>query len=353
MTNKNAKLENILKLVESLPNNRAESLIDEIFSKLAVELDTVDNSVYTFHKEKVTFCKNCGSIHIVKNGKDRHGHPRYICRDCGITFGELTGTTVFGSHKDASVWKKYITLMLEGGSIAKCAKECHISAQTAFVWRHKILNALTAKSFSESYNGLIEMDEMYVRISYKGNHKNSKNFTMPRKPFKRGSDNHIPGNNSKASILCIVEREKCFSGLIPCRGILNLPLLAKIFDERISDESIVLTDGLRAYNQYFQNKNTEHIVLPQHQHKPTVKGPYHINNVNALQRRFRRFLTEYNGVSTKYLNNYLALFLWLENHKHCKKHDLMFQEITSVGSYISAKDLVAMAPVPELAPAVA
>ncbi len=353
MINKTAKLESILKLVESLPNSQTEGIIDELFSKLAAEFNTVDNSVYTLNTETVTFCRKCGSVHVVKNGNDRHGHTRFLCRDCGATFGEVSGTTVFGSHKDASVWKKYISLMLEGYSLEKCAEQCEISKQTAFVWRHKILNALTNKSFSPSYNGLIEMDEMYVRISYKGNHKNSKRFTMPRKAFKRGSDNHIPGNNAKASVLCIVEREKGFSGLIPCRGILNLPLLAQIFDERISDESIILTDGLRAYNQYFQNKNTAHIVLPQHQRKPTIKGPYHINNVNALQRRFRRFLNDYNGVSTKYLNNYLALFLWLENHKHCKKQDLILEEITRVGSYISATDLVAMAPVPDLAPAVA
>lgn len=353
MINKTAKLESILKLVENLPNNRAEGIIDELFSKLAVEVSAVDNSVYTLNTEAVTFCRKCGSIHIVKNGKDRRGHTRFLCRDCGATFGELSGTTVFGSHKGASVWKKYISLMLEGCSLVKCAEECKISVPTAFVWRHKILNALTDKSFSPSYNGLIEMDEMYVRISYKGNHKNSKDFTMPRKSFKRGSDNRIPGNNAKASVLCIVERDKGFSGIIPCRGILNLPLLNEIFDERISDESIVLTDGLRAYNQYFQNKNTEHIILPSQRGKPTIKGPFHINNVNALQRRFRRFLIDYNGVSTKYLNNYLALFIWLENHKHYKKQDLMLEEITRVGSYISAANLAAMAPIPDLAPAVA
>lgn len=351
MINKNSKFESLLKLVESLPSNRAEGIIDDIYSKLLAEVSLVDNSVYTFNTEPVTFCRNCGSVHIVKNGKDRHGHTRFKCKDCGVTFGELSGTTVFGSHKDASVWKKYISLMLEGCSIAKCAKECQLSKRIAFVWRHKILNALTNKSFSPVYNGLIEMDEMYVRISYKGNHKNSKYFTLPRKAFKRGSDNHIPGNNAKASVLCIVEREKGFSGLIPCRGMINLPLLTKIFDERISDESIVLTDGLYAYNQYFKNKNTEHIILPSNVGKPTVKGPYHINNVNALQRRFRRFLIDYNGVSTKYLNNYLALFLWLENHKHNKKQELLLEELTRVGSYISAANLVAMPPVPNLAPA--
>ncbi len=353
MIDKSTKLENLLKLIKDLPQNRVEGIIDDIYAKLAAEVNTVDNSVYTLNKETVTFCRNCGSIHIVKNGKDRHGHTRFKCKDCGVTFGEVKGTTVFGSHKDAFVWKRYISLLLEGRSITKCSEECKISRQTAFVWRHKILNALTSRSFSDEFNGLLEMDEMYLRISYKGNHKNSKTFTMPRKSFKRGTDNRIPGNNSKASVLCVVERNRGYSAMVSCRGTLNLPLLHEIFDNRISNQSIVLTDGLRAYNQYFQETNIEHIILPSQHGKPTVRGPYHINNVNALQKRFRGFLIKYNGIATKYLNHYLSLFLWLENHKYCQKQELMLEEITHTGSYIKAMEFSALAPVPELAPAVA
>ena len=351
MYNKNGSFERIINLVKTLPKERMQGVIDEIYSKLVLELNSVDNSVYGLNSESISYCKKCGSQNIVKNGKDRHGHTRYLCKKCRATFGELTGSAVFGSHKDASVWKKYISLLLDSASLSKCAKECSMSKQTAFIWRHKILNTLTRKSFSPFFNGLIEMDEMYVRISYKGNHKKSKGFTMPRKPFKRGSDNRIPGNNSKASVLCVVERDRSFSAMVSCRGIINLPLLTKIFDERIADESIILTDGLRAYNQYFQNLRAEHVVLQSHGGKPTVNGPYHINNVNALQHRFRRFLADYNGVSTKYLNNYLALFLWMENNKHCNREKLLLEELNSPGAYVSAKKLAAAPPVPELAPA--
>ena len=45
--------------------------------------------------------------------------------------------------------------------------------------------------------GVIEVDEAFFRESFKGNHKKSTTFIMPRKPHKRGvkgsrsSNNHI------------------------------------------------------------------------------------------------------------------------------------------------------------------
>ncbi len=351
MSNKNNTLDNLLKLVKAMPEERLNSVVNELYEKFASELNQEDNTVYSLNEHEVAFCRKCGASHIVKNGKDRRGHTRYLCRKCGATFSELTGTAVAGSHKDATTWKKYISLLLDGYSIARSAKECSISPTTAFVWRHKILSALTKKSFSPCFRGVIEMDEMYVRLSYKGNHKHSKGFTMPRPAFKRGSDNRIPGNNAKASILCLVERDKGFYGTIPCRGTINLPLLQQIFEEKVSDESIVLTDGLRAYNQYFRTTNVEHIVLPSNEGRPSVCGPYHINNVNALQRRFRRFLADYNGVSTKHLNNYLALFLWMENNRYYDREKLMVEELECNGSYTPFSKISNLPPVPELPPA--
>lgn len=350
MSCKKDSLSILMRMVKKLPQEQIDAIVGELYKKLSLELQMTDNSVHSLNTEPTTFCKQCGSVNFVKNGKDRNGHSRYLCRNCGKSFSNTVGTAVFRSHKSADVWKKYISVMLDGGSIKRCASECAISVQTAFVWRHKILNALTSKSFSSTYHGLIEMDEMYVRISYKGNHSKSKHFCMPRKPFKRGSDNRIPGNNAKASVLCIVERDKGYSGIIPCRGNINLPLLTEIFDQRISDESIILTDGLWAYNQYFKNCNAEHIVLSSQKRKPTVSGPYHINNVNALQSRFRRFLFNYNGVSTKYLDNYLALFLWLENNRYSNKSLLLCEEIIRSGSYASADELASKAAVPALPP---
>jgi hypothetical protein len=43
---------------------------------------------------------------------------------------------------------------------------------------------------------------------------------------------------------------------------------------------------------------------------------YHVQNVNNLDIRLRKFMSSFNGVATKYLQNYLNWFLVLEKIKN-------------------------------------
>lgn len=48
-------------------------------------------------------------------------------------------------------------------------------------------------------------------------------------------------------------------------------------------------------------------------HKQLVKkGIYHIQNVNNLHSRLKTWIRRFQGVATKYLDNYLYWFRWLE-----------------------------------------
>lgn len=352
---KSEKLKDVAKLLDYLNEKDLDDLTNEVYNRL-IAGGAQPSMSRAFDKTSVSACAHCGSVKFVKNGKDRKGNTRYICRDCGKTFTSLTNTTLCGTRKSADTWKTYVENMLDGRSLEECAKRCGISTRTAFLWRHKILNALSEQSFDHQYDGLMEMDEMFVRISYKGNHKKSQHFVMPREPHKRGTDGHIKSNKSSVSVLCVVERGKGFSGVIPCRGFITQPLLENLFDGKLSDESVVMTDGLRAYKNYLDTTNAQHIILPSvsktktTSKKPRVVGPYHINNVNAMHQRFRKFLRTYNGVSTKFLSNYLALFLWMENHKGDDSHKLVCDTISSAGSYVSAETLRYWAAEPDLAP---
>lgn len=49
-------------------------------------LDDVAGSAY-----EVECCPRCGSVTIVKKGKAKYGEQRYLCRDCGRTFGMGSG----------------------------------------------------------------------------------------------------------------------------------------------------------------------------------------------------------------------------------------------------------------------
>ncbi len=353
MHSQNKKLNSILKIMEKLPEGQIAPIIDALYAQLSVCEKQTDNSVYVFQTEKIESCRHCGSVHIVKNGKDRHGHTRYLCRDCCRTFGDMTNTVVSGTHKDASTWKEYIRALLDGRTLEMCASRCHISVPTAFVWRHKIMNALSQNIFDHTFDGLVEMDETWVRISYKGNHSKNKDFVIPRTPHKRGTDSSSKSKSTHACILCAVERNRTYSGIIPCRGTPNLQILNLCLSDKFSDDCIVMTDGLRTYGAFFKNTGVEHIALPPSgcTRKPAVKGVYHLNNVNALHSRLGTFLRKYNGVSTKYLSNYLGFFLWLENNKNAHRENLLHHKISWMGSYISAIQLHQFAPAPDMPPA--
>jgi len=79
---------------------------------------------------------------VVRNGHRKDGTQRYVCKDCGKSFVIATNSIVSGTRKDLSVWEKYIDCMMNGLSIRKTAVACGIHRNTAFLWRHKILDAL-------------------------------------------------------------------------------------------------------------------------------------------------------------------------------------------------------------------
>lgn len=50
---------------------------------------------------------------------------------------------------------------------------------------------------------------------------------------------------------------------------------------------------------------------------------YHIQNVNGLHSRLKQWINRFKGVATKYLDNYLAWFLFVDSHSNeNKKHNI-------------------------------
>ena len=84
---------------------------------------------------------------------------------------------------------------------------------------------------------------------------------------------------------------------------------------------------------------------------PEVRGAFHIQTVNNFHNRLQRFLRLYNGVSTKYLNHYISLFIWIENHKSMESRleDTVKTYISEKGTYIASRCLPDREPVPSVA----
>lgn len=95
------------------------------------------------------------------NGHRKDGTQRYVCKDCGKSFVIATNSIVSGTRKDLSVWEKYIDCMMSGLSIRKTAVACGIHRNTAFLWRHNILDALQNMADDVTLDGIIEADETF------------------------------------------------------------------------------------------------------------------------------------------------------------------------------------------------
>ena len=301
-------------------------------------------------------CRKCNSKQgISKYGKDRKGNQRYRCKACGTFFSDTSFSTVSHSHCDIAVWRKYIECLLQGYSLEKCGYICGISTRTAFFWRHKILSTLQQDQSERVLSGIVELDEAFFGISYKGNHKKSKNFIMPRAPFKRGTDSRAQ-TGSRACVMCALERNGQFYAEVLGKGQPTVPMLKHAFDTRITDDSIVLSDKALGARRYFEKVNSvQHIVLSavadptKKAGPPEVRGVFHIQNVNNMHSRLRKFLRQYNGVSTKYLNHYVNLFVWLDNHKKIESIDYKSElslHLSKYHTYTSAQSIINMPPIP-------
>lgn len=342
----------ILKQAKKLSNKELKRVSESLFQLLNQIGD-----VYGVSAKHVEKCRKCGAEKIVKFGKDKNGKQRYKCKCCGATFTETSFSVVSGTRHSEEVWETYIKWLLLGASLEECAYRCGISVRTAFIWRHKILNALQKDQDNRLMAGIIEADEMFIPVSYKGNHKNSRRFTMPREPFKRGSDNRS-NNVPKACVMCAVERNGQSYGEVLGAGQPTTAMIDHAFGKRVIPDSIMLADGALAMKNYFTKKTNVELIRLQstvsgshHGGAPEIRGIYHIQSVNNFHNRLQRFLRRYNGVSTKYLNHYVGLFVWIENHKamEARLEDILNAVISEADSYIAQQSLFNQAAIPSVA----
>ncbi len=201
--------------------------------------------------------------------------------------------------------------MLEGMSLRKSERIVGVSHVTLFYWRHKILNALKLDEIN-ALTGIIEMDETYILESQKGN----KNITH-RKPRKRGGKSQYRGiSNEQICILVARDRNKNTISKVSSRGRILKPKVEQIVGKYLSKDNVICTDKWRAYKAYFKEKGIEHYRIKPEDSGHVIKGIYHIQNVNSYHSRLKGWLDRFKGVSTKYLDNYLEWFKFLDSISH-------------------------------------
>ena len=295
-------LSEILEGIQNLSDEERLVVKARLISRFP-DMDDADESLENARFSSGYRCPDCGSSHVRRHGHMKDGRQRFRCASCLKTFTARSMTFICGTHKDISVWEAYLECMFSGMSLRKSAEECHISLPTAFSWRHKILDALRVALDSESLGGVVEADETYLSVSYKGNHSKSKNFTMPRKSRMRGHELHQAGISKElVCISCAVNRDGLSRASALTLGRASAKEIEHFFNGHLDEGTILCTDLEPAYKKFARLAHYRHIML-----ETTEKCEgFSIQRINAYHSRLKAFLSGFRGVSTKYLDNYLA-----------------------------------------------
>ncbi len=171
-------LKDIIGMTKEIP----ERYFEEVYEKLEEVKEKAEAEKEA--EARIKACPQCGSVKLYRNGK-RNGRQAYICRDCGKTFVETTGSAIANSHSSPTVWRQVIRDTVDGVSIDRTACGLDLHHETVFYMRHKIL-FLVEQELAASpvmLEGVCEADETYVLENEKGRKFPANHH---RKPRKRG-----------------------------------------------------------------------------------------------------------------------------------------------------------------------
>ncbi|MDR7001945.1 hypothetical protein J2Y67_004430 [Neobacillus niacini] len=200
----------------------------------------------------------------------------------------------------------------------KIAEALKIHISTAFYWRHKILFAIRSLGH-QTLKGIIESDETFFLESEKG----KKNITH-RKPRKSGGVAKKRGI-SKEQICVVVahDRNGQIISQMAGKGRITAIELDKVLGSYIYTSALLCTDTATNYKKFAQKKGLQHEPINVSKKVYVRKGIYHIQHVNGYHKRLKDWIDRFQGVATKYLDNYLFWHRFLELNKKLPSQDRM------------------------------
>jgi transposase-like protein len=235
-------------------------------------------------------CGHCKSQHFWSWGT-ASGLKRYMCRDCNRTFNALTGTPLAQLHRRDA--------MVDRTSLRKAAERADICLETSFRWRHRFLQAARDKRPSV-VTGIVEADETFILKSAKGSKR-----IVGRAPRKRGGKAKKLGLSTDEHDCILVVRDRHAATTDHVLPDLEGRTFQAHLKPVVATDAVLVSDGRAAYGQFADAAGITHITCVASAGE-RVLGSYHVQNVNAYQRRFKSWMAPFNGVASWYLPSYLG-----------------------------------------------
>jgi transposase-like protein len=302
-----------------------------LFGELRVDLYGPDNNppIDEMAKElrearfdKGLVCPRCAATTVRRHGthQPKAGgakRQRYLCTSCGRTFTDLTYSPLSGTHYPEK-WARYFELMVLGWPLRKIAEEIGIHVSTAFYWRHKVLTTLREANIP-GFSGILEADETYYLESMKG--KNRVRTLGLREPRERGGSASKRGiSREQVCVLVCHDRNHHVVAKVAGNGRITNEQVDAVLRPYIDGVTSLCTDSASCFRVYARKAKIGHELINANRGERVKKGIYHVQNVNAYHRRLRDWLRRFNGVATKYLDNYLFWHRFLDQSRRMATH---------------------------------
>ena len=265
-------------------------------------------------------CPKCNKSDDVISYGYQGGKQKFKCKKCNKYFLKDKSLPALGRcHRNTRIERIQIKALLEHRSLRSIAEELDISLSTAFAWRHKTLSKFKEYNNTQVvFEGRVEMDEIYFPFSTSGNinaYKNLKTTTdidkVPdhliyredKKVHSRGKSIKKAGLNRNFVCVPTATNVPITTTLAKCSnfGKPSTNDITTIFKDKFDKSVVLITDHEKSTHKFASNHNINVIQ--------TRKGECkeNINHINNLHSRFREHYKQYHSVSTKYLDNYMAL----------------------------------------------
>ena len=95
--------------------------------------------------------------------------------------------------------------------------------------------------------------------------------------------------------------------------------IAKVLDGKLADNTTLITDKHPSFKAFAKdNPDIKHKALLAKEHIDKNDKSIHLQKVNNVHAELRKFLRPFNGVSSKYLQNYLNWYAYADKIRESK-----------------------------------
>ena len=305
------------------------------FNCEAICRQTIIESRWGVGENQDVVCPYCGKHHCATR-KD----GRFRCNHCKRNFSFKVGTIFEDTNLSLVKWFMAMYLISshkKGISSCQLGRDIKVTQGTAWYMLQKI-SLLYGQNDSDSFDGIVECDEVYIGGKEKWKHKSM------RTPHTQGRS-----TKTKTPVFGMMER----SFIINEKGEeepmsyvhafvvenTNKDTLQPIIGQFVVEGSTVITDELNAYNGLCKLGYSHEVV--NHGSEEYAKGSIFTNSIEGFWSHFRRMITGcYHNVSDEHLQSYIdeAVYRWsTRKMSESKRFTHMFSK--SIGLVVTWEEL--------------